>query len=54
MSNISFRIRDLGDDLLIESVTVLTTADMQRITAALGNEDRKRVIGWRLVASGSL
>ena len=54
MSNISFRIRDLGDDLLIESVTTLTKADMQRITATMDAADLAKVIGWRLVASGSL
>jgi hypothetical protein len=51
---ITFRIRDIGGDLLIESTATLTTAEMHRITATLGNEDRERVIGWRLVARGSL
>ena len=46
----TFRLRDIGGDLLVESLAALTPADMAQITASLPDEDQGRVVGWRLVA----
>lgn len=51
---ISYSIRTIGDDILVESTSHLTQEDMQQIAATLPEQDRDRVIGWRKIAPGAI
>lgn len=46
----TFKLKEIGGDLIIESIEALTPADVAAIAQTLTTGDQERLLGWRLVA----